>query len=317
MFDLRYHVASLAAVFVALLIGILVGVAMSGKVDDAEKRSLASDVNRLEAQLDAARERRANGTREQKAFQVFVRNAYPALIADRLSGKRIAIVFVGPVDPAVRRDIQRAIEDAGASAPVRIRALKVPVDPQRIDGELDGADVTDRARSLGAPDVGAITADCDRAEDGNEGNDQHELEQREDTPVGIDMFVDAAVDLLEAFLALESGILDVQAEVDDRGVALDEVGIDDLAYPVVLAERDGGVQQTVGQFELVASLPAELRGTHMSRFVEILHEWREDIAVARLPSLLSDLAERTATEEVLARFAFQLFLERSGPASGG
>jgi Copper transport outer membrane protein, MctB len=138
MFDLRYHVASLAAVFVALLIGILVGVAMSGKVDDAEKRSLQSDVNRLEAQLDAASERRANGTREQKAFQVFVRNAYPALIADRLSDKRIAIVFVGPVDPAVRRDIQRAIEDAGGSAPVRIRALKVPVDPRRIDGELDG-----------------------------------------------------------------------------------------------------------------------------------------------------------------------------------
>jgi Copper transport outer membrane protein, MctB len=138
MFDLRYHVASLAAVFVALLIGILVGVAMSGKVDDAEKRSLQSDVHKLEAQLDAASERRANGTREQKAFQVFVRNAYPALVADRLADKRIAIVFVGPVDPAVRRDIQRTIEDAGSSAPVRIRALKVPVDPQRIDGELDG-----------------------------------------------------------------------------------------------------------------------------------------------------------------------------------
>ena len=138
MFDLRYHVASLAAVFVALLIGILVGVAMSGKVDDAEKRSLRSDVHRLEAQLDAASERRSNGTREQKAFRVFVRNAYPALIADRLADKHIAIVFVGPVDPAVRRAIQRTIEDAGSSAPVRIRALKVPVDPQRIDGELDG-----------------------------------------------------------------------------------------------------------------------------------------------------------------------------------
>jgi Copper transport outer membrane protein, MctB len=138
MFDLRYHVASLTAVVVALLIGILVGVALSGKVDDAEKRSLQSDVNRLEAELDAASERRASGTREQKAFQVFVRNAYPALIANRLADKRIAIVFVGPVDPAVRRDIQQAIEDAGSSAPLRIRALKVPVDPRRIDGELDG-----------------------------------------------------------------------------------------------------------------------------------------------------------------------------------
>lgn len=138
MFDLRYHVASLAAVFVALLIGILVGVAMSGKVDDAEKQSLQSDVNRLEAQLDAASRRGANGTREKKAFSAFVKKAYPALIADRLAGKRIAIVFVGPVDAAVRRDIQRAIEDAGSSNPARIRALKVPFDPRRIDGELDG-----------------------------------------------------------------------------------------------------------------------------------------------------------------------------------
>jgi hypothetical protein len=138
MFDLRYHVASLAAVFVALLIGILVGVAMSGKVDDAEKQSLQSDVNRLEAELDAASERSAGDTREQKAFRAFVKNAYPALIADRLVGKRIAIVFVGPVDAAVRRDIQRAVEDAGSSNPVRIRALKVPIDPSRIDGELDG-----------------------------------------------------------------------------------------------------------------------------------------------------------------------------------
>ena len=138
MFDLRYHVASLAAVFVALLIGILVGVAMSGKVDDAEKQSLQSDVNRLEAELDAAGERSASSTREQKALRAFVKNAYPALIADRLGDKRIAIVFVGPVDAAVRRDIEQAVEDAGSSNPVRIRALKVPIDPARIDGELDG-----------------------------------------------------------------------------------------------------------------------------------------------------------------------------------
>jgi hypothetical protein len=138
MFDLRYHVASLAAVFVALLIGILVGVAMSGKVDDAEKQSLQSDINRLEAELDAASERRVTGTREQKAFQAFVKNAYPALIADRLIGKRIAIVFVGPVDAGLRRAIEQAVDDAGSSAPVRIRALKVPIDPSRIDGELDG-----------------------------------------------------------------------------------------------------------------------------------------------------------------------------------
>src|SRR5207244_12254162 len=91
MFDLRYHVASLAAVFVALLIGILVGVALSGKVDDEEKQALKSDVASLNAQLEAAGEGRAHFTREQKATRAFVKNASPALLADRLPGTRPAI----------------------------------------------------------------------------------------------------------------------------------------------------------------------------------------------------------------------------------
>lgn len=156
MFDLRYHVASLAAVFVALLIGILVGVAMSGKVDDAEKQSLQSDVNRLEAQLDAASERRATGSREQKAFQAFVKNAYPALIADRLVGKRIAIAFVGPVDPAVRRHVERAVEDSGSGSPVRVRAFKVPIEETRIESRLDGE--LAQYRAAGLEDLGGELA---------------------------------------------------------------------------------------------------------------------------------------------------------------
>ena len=104
MFDLRYHVASLAAVFVALLIGILVGVAM----------------------------RRANSTREQKAIREFVKDAYPSLIADRLRGKRIAILFVGAADAGIRGDIERAVRDASGGTPVRVRALKMPIDETSI-----------------------------------------------------------------------------------------------------------------------------------------------------------------------------------------
>src|SRR6476619_3524 len=139
MFDLRYHVASLAAVFVALVIGILVGVAMSGKVDDAEKQALKSDVNRLEAQLNAASEGRAKVSREHTALRAFIKNAYPMLIADRLHGKRVAVLFVGPVDAGVRQQIEQAIADAGGgAAPMRLRALKVPIDPTNLDGHLDG-----------------------------------------------------------------------------------------------------------------------------------------------------------------------------------
>jgi hypothetical protein len=138
MFDLRYHVASLAAVFVALVIGILVGVAMSGKVDDAEKHALKSDVNRLEAQLNAASEGRAKVSREHTALRAFIKNAYPMLIANRLHAKRVAVLFVGPVDAGVMQQIEQAVSDAGGPAPMRLRALKVPLDPTKLDGHLDG-----------------------------------------------------------------------------------------------------------------------------------------------------------------------------------
>jgi Copper transport outer membrane protein, MctB len=138
MFDLRYHVASLAAVFVALLIGILVGVAMSGKVDDAEKQKLKSDVSGLQAQLQAASDGRTKSSRERTALRAFIKKAYPMLIADRLRGKEVAVLFVGPVDANVENDIARGVTDAGGSPPVRIRALKVPLDTTKLDGRLDG-----------------------------------------------------------------------------------------------------------------------------------------------------------------------------------
>jgi hypothetical protein len=152
MFDLRYHVASLAAVFVALLIGILVGVAMSGKVDDAEKQKLKSDVGGLRAQLEAASEGRAKGAREQTALRAFIKNAYPMLIADRLRGQQTAVLFVGPVDASVEQEIERAVTDAGGSPPARLRALKVPIDPSNLDGQLDG-DLA-QYRTSGLEDLG-------------------------------------------------------------------------------------------------------------------------------------------------------------------
>lgn len=135
MFDLRYHVASLAAVFLALLIGILVGVGISGKADEAQKDELRRRVADLRAQRDASAENREGLQRAADANQAFAEDVYPLLIADRLRGKRIALVFVGSVDSA---HVRRALEDAGAPAPLRMRALKVPVDAEALDRTLAG-----------------------------------------------------------------------------------------------------------------------------------------------------------------------------------
>jgi hypothetical protein len=140
MFDLRYHVASLAAVFLALVIGILVGVGISdrGYVDKGYRGLLEQRIAKLQSDLSDARRQADNLSAEQRATQAFVAETYPELMANRLRGKSIALVFLGPVDAHVRASLEQALTDAGASGWVRVRALKLPLDIRQIDGTLAG-----------------------------------------------------------------------------------------------------------------------------------------------------------------------------------
>jgi hypothetical protein len=139
MFDLRYHVASLAAVFLALIIGILVGVGISdrGLVDSAKRGLLEREVTRLQNQLDKKSTQKVDQARERAAAQTFINETYPALAHNRLKGKQIGVVFVGSVDGGIRSSVSRALTDAGAQQ-VRLRALKVPIDVKQLDGALKG-----------------------------------------------------------------------------------------------------------------------------------------------------------------------------------
>jgi hypothetical protein len=136
MFDLRYHVASLAAVFVALLIGILVGVGLTGKVDDAEKATLRGQIADRDEEIRALRESAGNSEREDEAVQMLVEHGYPLLMDERLAGKRIGLLFVGSTDQDLRSSVTTALEDAGARDVTRMRALKVPVDAGRFSSAL-------------------------------------------------------------------------------------------------------------------------------------------------------------------------------------
>jgi hypothetical protein len=133
MFDLRYHVASLAAVFIALIIGILVGVGLagSGVTKDAELRGVKLQNAQLSADVDAKKAQIDSLKRTQKAFQL----AYPALMADRLAGKRVAVLFIGPRDSSVNNAIEATLADAGASL-LRLRAISVPINSQTLDTTL-------------------------------------------------------------------------------------------------------------------------------------------------------------------------------------
>jgi hypothetical protein len=138
MFDLRYHVASLAAVFLALVIGILVGVGISdrGLVDRAQRGLLEQRIAKLQSDLGDARKTADNLAAQQRATQAFVTDTYPELMGNRLRGKRIALVFLGPADGQIRSTLEQALADAGASGWVRVRALKLPLDVPQIDSTL-------------------------------------------------------------------------------------------------------------------------------------------------------------------------------------
>src|SRR5262249_2494851 len=136
MFDLRYHVASLAAVFLALVIGIVVGVGISGSVSSGEKSLEKQRIARLEGQLAATTKAAADLQRRQSSEDDFLTKAYPVVMADRLKDKRVAVVYVGSESPRVRALVNRTLTDAGARPGVRVRSLKVPIDPPAIADAL-------------------------------------------------------------------------------------------------------------------------------------------------------------------------------------
>ena len=167
MFDLHYHVASLAAVFLMLVVGILIGVGISGRgfVDDAERNNFERKIAGLEEEVDAAKASADDFERRQEAAEDFVESAYPALAARRLEGKRIAILALGPVDSSVSA-IERAVEEDADGRVGRMRALVLPLRVEAVEAavrrhpELGGYVGDDQLGNLGR-DLGRELASGD------------------------------------------------------------------------------------------------------------------------------------------------------------
>jgi hypothetical protein len=138
MFTFRYHLVSLAAVFVALAVGILLGAAISGKLGDAEDALTKDRIESLNDQLAQERVRSANAERSNEAVREVLEDAYPALMDSRLEGQGFAVLFLGPVDGDVRSAVERALADAGAGIPVRLIALDTPIDTEALEDALNG-----------------------------------------------------------------------------------------------------------------------------------------------------------------------------------
>jgi hypothetical protein len=139
MLDLRYHVASLSAVFLALVVGILVGVGISGRgfVDKSERRNFENRIAALQARANQLSAEKDLLAQQGHAAESFVEDTYPVLMRNRLVGKRIAVIVIGPSGGAAGSDVSRALTDAGGSVAL-YRAIKVPVTLAPLRAALKG-----------------------------------------------------------------------------------------------------------------------------------------------------------------------------------
>lgn len=111
-------------------------------------------------------------------------------------------------------------------------------------------------------------------------------------------------------------IEDVQSRPDARRIPIDQVGVSDLRYPIVVLDRDHGRQHTIAQVSAAVSLPHHFKGTHMSRFIEVLDKHRGELTMRTLPAILCELKARLDAESALLTVRFPYFLERRAPVSG-
>ena len=113
-----------------------------------------------------------------------------------------------------------------------------------------------------------------------------------------------------------SNIADVQNSADTRQIAINKVGIKDIRHPVRIRDRSEGEQHTIANFNMYVNLPHNFKGTHMSRFVEILNLHEKELTVDSFKEMLSEMTERLEAQSGHIEMSFPYFINKKAPVSG-
>jgi len=111
-------------------------------------------------------------------------------------------------------------------------------------------------------------------------------------------------------------IADVQNSLDVRNIAINKVGIKSIRHPVRVSDRADGEQYTVASFDMFVFLPQHFKGTHMSRFVEILNSHEHAISVDSFEAILRQMCQRLEAESGYLEMRFPYFIDKRAPVSG-
>ncbi|OAG28248.1 GTP cyclohydrolase FolE2 [Thermodesulfatator autotrophicus] len=112
-----------------------------------------------------------------------------------------------------------------------------------------------------------------------------------------------------------SELKDVQSLPDYRQIEIDKVGIKGIRYPVSVLDRHKGIQHTIAEINMYVDLPHHFKGTHMSRFVEILNEFRHEIHIKKILCILQEMRKRLTAKVAHIEMSFPFFMEKEAPVS--
>jgi GTP cyclohydrolase I len=108
---------------------------------------------------------------------------------------------------------------------------------------------------------------------------------------------------------------DIQNEPDHRRIDIDQVGIRNITYPITVKDKLRGSQRTVARISMSVNLPHGFKGTHMSRFVEVLDKHKENVHIDTVKDILSDMRAVLNAERSHIELTFTYFMEKSAPVS--
>lgn len=111
-------------------------------------------------------------------------------------------------------------------------------------------------------------------------------------------------------------IVDVQGSQDNRQIPIDKVGIKDIRHPVRILDRSGGEQATIANFNMYVNLPHNFKGTHMSRFVEILNKHERQLSVRSFKDMILEMRDLLDAESGHIEMSFPYFVGKTAPVSG-
>ena len=113
-----------------------------------------------------------------------------------------------------------------------------------------------------------------------------------------------------------AAMADVQNDPAKVALPIDTVGVTSLKLPIVVSDKANGAQHTVALVDLGVDLPAEFKGTHMSRFVEALADWNEELSFNTVKELLENIKTRLSARKSYVRFSFPYFIRKAAPVTG-